>query len=75
MAAEGGQLAAPTIVVQYAKTVRSEFHDKNQSYTPLVRTVGKGRAVVLRDGMAFKARWSRASEEEGTVFTTEAGSR
>ncbi|GGS77698.1 hypothetical protein GCM10010156_40610 [Planobispora rosea] len=73
MAAEGGQLAAPTIVVQYARTVRSEFHDKNQSYTPLVHTVGKGRAVVLRDGMAFKARWSRASEKEGTVFTTESG--
>ncbi|GAA3447563.1 DUF3048 domain-containing protein [Planomonospora venezuelensis] len=73
MAAEGGQLGAPTIVVQYTKTERSEFHDKNQSYTPLVHTVGKGRAVVLRDGMAFKARWSRAGEEDGTVFTTEAG--
>ncbi|GII04557.1 DUF3048 domain-containing protein [Planobispora takensis] len=73
MAAEGGQLAAPTIVVQYAKTERSEFHDKNQSYTPLVHTTGKGRAVVLRDGQAFKARWSRPTEKEGTVFTTESG--
>ncbi|WP_344862517.1 DUF3048 domain-containing protein [Planomonospora alba] len=73
MAAEGGQLAAPTVVVQYTKTVRSQFHDKNQSYTPLVHTTGKGRAVVLRDGKAYKARWSRASEEEGTVFTTETG--
>lgn len=73
MAAEGGQLGAPTIVVQYAKTERSEFHDLNQSYTPLVHTVGKGRAVVLRDGKAFKARWERGAEKEGTVFTTEAG--
>ncbi|MFF5212078.1 DUF3048 domain-containing protein [Streptosporangium sp. NPDC000396] len=73
MAAEGGQLGAPTIVVQYAKTERSEFHDKNQSYTPLVHTVGKGRALVLREGKAFKARWSRETEEDGTVFTTETG--
>lgn len=73
MAAEGGQLGAPTIVVQYAKTERSEYHDLNQSYTPLVHSVGKGRAVVLRDGQAFKARWSRATEEDGTVFTTESG--
>ncbi|MDP9867241.1 MULTISPECIES: DUF3048 domain-containing protein [Streptosporangium] len=73
MAAEGGQLGAPTIVVQYTKTERSEFHDKNQSYTPLVHSTGKGSAIVLRDGQAFKARWSRETEEDGTVFTTEAG--
>ena len=55
MAAEGGQLGAPTIVVQYVKTDRSQFHDFNGSYTPLVHTTGKGKAVVLRDGQAFKA--------------------
>ncbi|MEU4546077.1 DUF3048 domain-containing protein [Nonomuraea dietziae] len=73
MAAEGGQLGAPTIVIQYTKTERSEFHDKNQSYTPLVHTVGKGSAIVLRDGKAYKARWSRESEEDGTTFTTASG--
>ncbi|MDP9844784.1 DUF3048 domain-containing protein [Streptosporangium lutulentum] len=73
MAAEGGQLGAPTIVVQYVKTVRSEFHDLNQSYTPLMETTGKGKAVVLRDGQAFKAEWSRKTEKDGTVFTTETG--
>ena len=57
MAAEGGQLGAPTIVVQYVKTERSEFHDLNDSYTPLMHTTGKGKAVVLRDGQAFKAEW------------------
>lgn len=73
MAAEGGQLSAPTVVVQYTRTGRSQFHDKNQSYTPLVRTVGKGTAVVLRDGKAYKARWERESEKGGTTFTTESG--
>lgn len=73
MAAEGGQLSAPTVVVQYTKTERSEFHDFNQSYTPLVHTTGKGTAIVLRDGMAYKARWERESEDGGTTFTTESG--
>ncbi|WP_308250597.1 DUF3048 domain-containing protein [Nonomuraea rhizosphaerae] len=73
MAAEGGQLGAPTIVVQYTKTERSQFHDKNQSYTPLVHSTGKGSAVVLRDGKAYKAKWERESEEAGTTFTTTSG--
>jgi hypothetical protein len=73
MAAEGGQLGAPTIVIQYTKTERSEFHDSNQSYTPLVHTTGKGSAIVLRDGMAYKAKWERESEDGGTTFTTTSG--
>ncbi|WP_336212747.1 DUF3048 domain-containing protein [Nonomuraea sp. LPB2021202275-12-8] len=73
MAAEGGQLGAPTIVIQYTKTERSEFHDKNQSYTPLVHTVGKGSAIVLREGKAYKAKWERESEDGGTTFTTQTG--
>lgn len=73
LAAEGGQQSAPTVVVQYVKTTRSKFHDKFQSYTPLMRTVGKGDAIVLRDGKAYQAKWSRASEQEGTVYTTPDG--
>lgn len=73
VAAEGGQLGASTVVIQYTKTERSEFHDSNQSYTPLVKTVGKGSAIVLRDGKAYKARWERESEEGGTTFTTQSG--
>ncbi|MEU8270860.1 DUF3048 domain-containing protein [Sphaerisporangium sp. NPDC049002] len=73
MAAEGGQLGAPTIVIQYAKTTRSEFHDFTGSYTPLIQTTGTGKAVVLRDGKAYKAEWSRSSEKAGTMFTTEGG--
>ncbi|MFI7614335.1 DUF3048 domain-containing protein [Nonomuraea terrae] len=73
IAAEGGQLSAPTVVVQYTKTERSEFHDSNDSYTPLVHTTGKGSAIVLRDGKAYKAKWERESEDGGTTFTTESG--
>ncbi|NBE98232.1 DUF3048 domain-containing protein [Nonomuraea sp. KC401] len=73
MAAEGGQLGAPTIVIQYTKTERSQFHDSNDSYTPLVHTTGKGKAIVLREGKAYKANWERESEKGGTTFTTESG--
>jgi hypothetical protein len=72
-AAEGGQLGAPTVVVQYAKTTRSRFHDFLGNYTPLVQTTGTGRAVVLRDGRSYAAKWSRPSEGKGTTFTTTSG--
>ncbi|NDU72673.1 DUF3048 domain-containing protein [Actinomadura sp. DSM 109109] len=72
-AAEGGLLGGRTVVVQYAKTTRSKFHDFLGSYTPLIHTTGTGRAVVLRDGKAFGAKWSRPSEREGTTYTTAAG--
>jgi hypothetical protein len=72
-AAEGGQLGAPTIVVQYAKTTRSQFHDFLGNYTPLVDTTGTGKAVVLRDGKSYDARWSRPSDADGTTFTTASG--
>ncbi len=54
MAAEGGQIAPATVVVQYTKTERSQFHDFTGSYTPLVHSTGKGTGVVLRDGKAYK---------------------
>jgi hypothetical protein len=73
LAAEGGQLDAPTIVVQYAKTTRSRFHDFLGSYTPLIQTTGTGKAVVLRDGRSYDARWSRPAEDRGTTFTTATG--
>ncbi|GAA0406665.1 DUF3048 domain-containing protein [Microbispora corallina] len=73
MAAEGGQQGAPTVVIQWVKTDRSQFHDFHGSYTPLVHTVGKGTGVVLRDGQAYRMRWSRPSEKEGTTYTTADG--
>jgi len=72
-AAEGGRLGGETVVVQYARTTRSKFRDFLGSYTPLIHTTGTGRALVLRDGKAYRAKWSRPSEKEGTTFTTPDG--
>ncbi|MQY09766.1 DUF3048 domain-containing protein [Actinomadura macrotermitis] len=73
MAAEGGRLGGQTVVLQYARTTRSKFHDFLGSYTPLIHTTGTGRATVLRDGKSYDARWSRPSEDKGTSFTTADG--
>ncbi|HEY3688491.1 MAG TPA: DUF3048 domain-containing protein [Streptosporangiaceae bacterium] len=72
-AAEGGQLGAPTIVVQWVDVTRSRFHDFLGNYTPLIHSTGKGTAVVLRDGKAYNAKWSRPGETKGTTFTTASG--
>ncbi|TDC70451.1 DUF3048 domain-containing protein [Actinomadura sp. GC306] len=72
-AAEGGRLGGRTVVIQYAKTTRSKFRDFLGSYTPLIHTTGKGKALVLRDGKSYKAEWSRPSEKKGTTFTTAEG--
>ncbi|MFI7336563.1 DUF3048 domain-containing protein [Streptomyces sp. NPDC050085] len=69
LTAGGARLAAATVVVQYVTVEASRFHDKLGNTSPLSRTVGSGRAVLLRDGRAYDARWERASDEEGTQLT------
>ncbi|MBO2452755.1 DUF3048 domain-containing protein [Actinomadura barringtoniae] len=73
MAREGGQLGGKTVVVQQVKTTRSQFKDVLGAYTPLIKSVGTGKATVLRDGKAFDAQWSRPSEDKGTTYTTPDG--
>ena len=71
-AAEGGQLSAPTIVVQYTKVRTSRFLEAG-SRPPYAESTGSGAAVVLRDGRAYDARWSRPASDGGTAFTTTSG--
>ncbi|MER5441667.1 DUF3048 domain-containing protein [Streptomyces sp. NPDC002790] len=68
--ASGIRLGAPTVVVQYVDVASSRFHDRSGNTSPRSRTVGDGRAVVLRDGRAYDARWRRPSAAVGTTFTT-----
>jgi hypothetical protein len=66
--------AAPaTVVVQNVTGRESEFHDVQGVFSPFTETVGEGTATVLRDGRAYEAEWSRASEDDGTEFTTPDG--
>jgi hypothetical protein len=71
-AAEGGPLSAPTVVIQYT-TVRTSRFLEAGARPPYAESTGTGTAVVLRDGKAYAARWSRPDAERGTTFTGAAG--
>ena len=71
-ATEGGQLSAPTVVIQYTKVRTSRFLEAG-SRPPYAETTGQGTAVVLLDGHAYNARWSRPDPNGGTTFTTTSG--
>ncbi|MER7958129.1 DUF3048 domain-containing protein [Streptomyces sp. NPDC096030] len=68
-----GQVTAATVVVQYVTIRSSRFHDVLGSVSPYTETVGSGSALVLRDGRAHDARWSRPAAGDGTAFTTPDG--
>lgn len=68
-ALEGGQIGAATVVVQYVDVFDSGFGDKFGGRTPMSRTVGRGKALVLRDGKAFRGRWEREKPSTGTTFS------
>lgn len=70
---DAGQRAA-TVVIQYVEQNPSRFFDKGGGNTPHAETIGKGKAVILRDGLRYDARWVRPDAESGTTFTTKSGS-
>ncbi|GAA2760797.1 DUF3048 domain-containing protein [Actinopolymorpha rutila] len=72
-ATDGAPPTPATVVVQYANVRRSALKDSAGNYSPYTETVGSGRALVLRDGRAYDARWSRPRAAAGTRFTTNSG--
>jgi len=42
---------------------------------PYARSAGSGIAVVLRDGRAWRVRWSRPDWDSGTTYTLPSGAR
>ncbi|MEU6128203.1 DUF3048 domain-containing protein [Saccharopolyspora sp. NPDC047091] len=73
VAADSGRLGAGTVVLQQVDVRDSGMKDVVGSASPQAATVGSGRAVVLRDGKAFDARWSRPTPDVGTTYTTASG--
>ena len=71
---EGGQLGGATVIIQYTVITTSRFLEYG-SRPPYAVSVGSGRAVVLRNGQAFDARWSRPSADGGTTYTLPSGQR
>lgn len=71
-ATEGGQLGAPTIVIQYTTVRTSRFREEG-ARPPYAESTGTGTGLVLRGGKAYAIRWSRPDPNGGTTFTTTAG--
>ena len=74
MTTDGGQLGAATVVIQHTRLVSARFREWGGP-APYAYSTGSGRAVVLRDGKAWQARWSRPHGSDGTTFTTGSGRR
>jgi hypothetical protein len=69
---EGPQLSAATVVIQHT-IVRTSGYIEEGQHPPYAETVGSGTAVVLRNGRAYKVRWSRPTATGGTTFTMRDG--
>ena len=71
-ATEGGQLSAPTVVIQYTKVRTSRFLEAG-TRPPYAESTRTGTGVVLRGGQAYAIRWSRPDANGATTFTTASG--
>jgi hypothetical protein len=67
-AAEGGILGGTTVIVQYVNVVPSRFHDINGANTPAMISIGRGPAMILRNGRAYNGSWSRATSARPTTY-------
>ena len=62
-------LTPKTVVLQFVERKESKYGDRFGGKTPLLKSVGAGRAIVLRNGQSFDGTWSRPSSESGTTFS------
>jgi len=69
---ERQQMSAATVVIQHTVVSRSHFLEYGKP-PPYAQTIGHGTAIVLRNGRAYKADWSRPKQDDGTTFTTRSG--
>ena len=61
---------AKNIIVQYVEQLAdSGFQDKSGNKTPLIESVGAGKAILMRDGQRFEANWSRPTAISPTTYT------
>jgi len=68
----GVRLSAATVVIQHTTVRTSRFLEYGKP-PPYAESTGSGTALVLRDGKAWTAHWSRPDADGGTTFTTASG--
>jgi hypothetical protein len=71
---DSGRVGAATVVIQRVAISTSEpIEDAHGTVSPVARTVGKGTAVVLRNGRSYTGTWTRANRRSPTRFHTARG--
>jgi hypothetical protein len=70
---DAGQMSAATVVIQHTRVRTSGYLEWGRQRPPYAVTMGSGTAVVLRDGRAYQAHWSRPTADGGTTYTTGSG--
>lgn len=73
MAANGEHLYADTAIIQIVSITPSIYGDKFGEITPLSKTTGSGKAVMLRDGFSYQISWQRNLETDVTTWMSEDG--
>ncbi|MFM9371293.1 DUF3048 domain-containing protein [Streptomyces sp. Da 82-17] len=68
-------LTPATVVVQYTEVRDSRFQDRWGNVSPFTETVGSGAALLLRNGRAYEAEWSRTAADRPTEYRTPDGQR
>ena len=72
VSSNGARLSAATVVIQHTTVRTSRFLERG-GRAPHAQSTGSGSAVILRNGRAWTARWSRPRAGGGTTFTTASG--
>ena len=73
MAANGEHLYADTAIIQIVSITPSIYGDKFGEITPFSKTIGSGKAVMLRDGFSYQISWQRNLETDVTTWMSEDG--
>lgn len=73
MAANGEHLYADTAIIQIVSITPSIYGDKFGEITPFSKTIGSGKAVMLRDGFSYQLSWQRNLETDVTTWMSEDG--
>jgi hypothetical protein len=69
-----GPVAPATVVIQQVTTRPGSYiEDATGAVSPVVRTVGTGKATVLREGKTYSGTWSRPAANAGTRLRTASG--
>ncbi|MDT4936545.1 MAG: hypothetical protein QOG80_216 [Pseudonocardiales bacterium] len=73
-AADGAYVSTPNVIVQFCDvTPYPQDVDVMGNVAKFTHSIGKGRAVVFRNGHRIEGRWTRSSANNGTHFTSLAG--